>query len=366
LALFALTATLCMGLTFTGSLVAGAWVPVLGWAYLVKRNGERRRAAPFFGTCLVLLATVAACYVWLTGASTLEHLKSYYDTQEIAWPTGYTAPVLATWLASSVKGAAFYVLGVVQDWPPLSWCVATLELLAAGLSIGYIWKRCRPLCVALAILGVEAVVVAALRIWPLGRMRHVTYLIPLVSVFIGCGLWQFVRRVGWSPATVGLLGLCIGLPLLRSAESTLITPRTSEHLRPVLEHVRNNLQPGDAVFVYYGASDAFEYYGDFNETLREPDDLGPPRFVRLDWNAQGVPVLVQPCTDRENERAFADRFDAWIGRHPRVWFLFAHNWRNERQEWVADLETRYRLIDERLANNASAHLFERYTVTANR
>jgi Dolichyl-phosphate-mannose-protein mannosyltransferase len=354
---YTLGSVLAIGFTFTGSLVAAAWVPVLGYAYLQKESRAKGGTWRFATSAAVLLIAAVGTYVWLTGAPTTQSMKTYYDTQEIAWPTAYTLPVLAGWLIGSVKGAAFYIMGVTMDWPPLSWCGLTAQVLAISLAVGVLWRKCRPLCIALILLAVEVVLAGAMRMWPLGRLRTVTFLVPIFAIFIGCGLWEFVRHAGRSLATVGLVGLCIGLPAFRVAQSTLISPRVSEHIRPAIEHIQARLRPGDAVFVYYGASDAFEYYADINEVLRLPDNLGPARRIEVQWSGESVPVEVEPVTDRQNPVAFLERFEAWTKDHPRTWLLLAHDWRGEHKDWVKLLENDYEQVDQLELTNAAAHLF---------
>lgn len=354
---FVACALAAVGFTFTGSLVTAAWLVVLAWAYLRRRGDAKPEIACFTVSCFVLAIAVAGCYLWLSGGSTVAYMKSYYDTQEIAWPIGYDVTTLVAWLASSVKGATLYILNVSRDWPPISWCAAALQVLAVGLSFGVMWKRCRPLCIVVAILGVEVVLAGAMRIWPLGRMRHVTYLVPLATIFIGGGLWEFTRRFRWSPATAVIVGACVGLPFVSSLRTTLISPRVTEHIRPVIEHVRDNIQPGDAIFVYYGASDAFEFYVDHDEILRAPDDKGPAKFLTVEWNGFDVPVLVEPVSDRQNTEAFQRRFDEWADDHRRVWFIFAHNWHNEHSEWTDLLSRRFDAVEQVESVNASVHLF---------
>lgn len=356
---FTALALVAMGCTFTGSLVVAAWMPLLGWACLRRERGVPGPRWGFVGSACVLSVAAWGCYVWLAGMPLRESVITYFAAVEHVWPTAYTPSALGVWLVVSVQGAGQYVLGITHDWPPLSWCVATLELLAIAASIGVVWRRCRPLCVVVMILAVEVVLAGALCMWPLGKVRTMTYSVPIVAIGVGCGLWRLVRALGWSCATVGLLGVCIGLPAARAVESTIISPRVYEHMRPVMAHIRSNLQPGDAIFVYYGAASAFEYYADLDTYLWLADDESEKRFVRLRWQDVDVPVQVEPSSDRQHPAAFAERFDAWVARHPRVWFLMAHSWKHEQEEWVRYLEDTYSVLDMFQTADASAHLLAR-------
>ncbi len=363
LVIFLLCALCGLGFTYTGALVTAAWLPVLGWSCLRRCEDGRRPIGAFLAAAAVFAIGAGACYAWYQGGAALDILKNYYDVQETTWPASLAPGALAAWMASSVKGIAQYVLDVRFEWPPVSWCVATLQLLAIGLSAGVLWKRCRPLCIVLIVLGAEILVSGAMRLWPIGRLRTMTFLVPIVSIGVGCGLYQFVRAARWTPATIGLIGLCIGVPAARAGYGVFVVPMVSEHIRPAIAHLKANIQPGDALFVYYGASDAFEFYAGVDEILRQPDDRGPVRYVNVHWNGVNVPVLVEPASDRQEPLKFAERFDTWAAQHDRVWFLFSHNWRDERADWVNRLERTYTLADRIESENASAHLFAPRTPT---
>ncbi len=357
LTIFLICVLFGLGFTYTGPLITAAWIPVLAWAYLRKPQNGPRLAGSFLAMAAVFTLGAGACYAWYQGGAALNALRDYYDIQETTWPTAHTPIALAMWAAISVKGIFQYVLDVRYEWPPTSWCIATVQLLAIALSAGVLWKRCRPLCIVLAILALEVLVSGAMRLWPIGRLRTMTFLIPIISIAIGCGLYRFVCMTRWAPATFALVGLCIGLPTIRTAHGIFIAPQTTEHIRPAIAHIKSNIQPGDAVFVYYGASDAFEFYAGIDEVLRVPDDTGSVRFVDVNWRGIDVPVLVEPVSDRQDMTTFAERFNAWSAQHNRVWFLFSHNWLHERAEWVAHLEHDYELADRIETTNASAHLF---------
>jgi hypothetical protein len=91
------------------------------------------------------------------------------------------------------------------------------------------------------------------------------------------------------------------------------------------------------MFAYYFTANAMEYY----------------------WRDEPMPSLIQPGADRENFEAFRERFDDWIEQHPRVWFVFTHNWNNERDEWIGHLKETYHVVDSFHTQDASAHLVTR-------
>jgi len=330
---FTAMALVALGFTFTSSLVIAAWIPMLAWVYM-RRDDVRGLHRRFLAVMGLLALFGAGWYFWLAGCPCREAVSQYYDTMIPTWPQAYTLKALGTWLFTQSYGAVRYVLAISSVWAPLNWAIATLEILAIAASMGVLWRRCRPLCVVVLILGVEVILAGALRLWPFGHLRHTTFLIPLVSIGIGCGLYQLVRRLGLSPATVILIGVCILIPMARAAKATIVSPRVEEHVRPVLDYITTRIEPGDAIFVYYATAPAFEFY----------------------WRDQTVPVLLQPGPDRDRLPVFARRFDRWIKQHGRVWYVLTHPWRDEGNEWISHLKSDYDLLDKIGIGDASAHL----------
>ena len=164
-----------------------------------------------------------------------------------------------------------------------------------------------------------------------------TFLVPIAVIAIGCGLWELTKRLGRSLPTAVFIIVVVLIPAARAAKRTIVQPVVSEHIRPVFDYVAAHKQPSDAMFAYYFVRHSLEYY----------------------WHDKEMPVLLQPGDDRQNFAAFTQRFDDWIADHDRVWFVFTHNWKNEREEWIGHLKRTYTLLDKFHTFDASAHLFAR-------
>lgn len=107
----------------------------------------------------------------------------------------------------------------------------------------------------------------------------------------------------------------------------------------MLEHVSAEIQPGDFVYVYYGAQYAYRYYSD---RYGLPDELELDPFV---ISATGTQTREPLTPERRNALGPSGRrdWDVYIDDlsrlhdRRRVWFVFSHVWtllRGNEQELV--------------------------------
>ena len=336
LLLFMAVGAVGIGLTFTGALLVAAWMPVLALA--VWRARDDRRVVRTFAFAAVFLALAGAgAYAWLAGGTDRQVTVQYQQEAFHAWPESYASRPLAVWLASKGYGTLSYLTGMSDVWPPLKWFMGTAAMLAAAAALGVWWRQHRALCVYSGVLAAEVVVAAAGRLWPMGDNQTVMFLIPLFAVAVGCGLGEFMQRVGRSPATVLMLACCIFLPAARATKAALAPPPLEQHLRPVFAYTAAHLRAGDALFAHYETRDAYGFY----------------------WQPTGHPVFVQPFGSRDNVTTFAAQFDPWIAEHPRVWFVFMLRRPNEVGPWLDYLRGRYRVREAYRYNDAAVYVVER-------
>jgi hypothetical protein len=127
--------------------------------------------------------------------------------------------------------------------------------------------------------------------------------------------------------------VCAGYHLLR--------PVSREELRPVIGHVAARLEPGDLVYVYYGARWAFRFYA-------------PHHAFRRDQVIEGAP-------SRDDWRGYLRQLDALTGR-ARVWLLFSHvhtkSGVDEEAFFLQALAARGHQLESAHAPGAAAYLYD--------
>jgi hypothetical protein len=168
---------------------------------------------------------------------------------------------------------------------------------AAVVLIGYValWKSRRDAALLLLMPAVAALLASAVKLYPFTG-RVLVFLLPSLLLALAAGarllLHAWPRRLQFAtPIVLALLG---GAPIYAAA--TALPPERIEHFRPLLAEVAARFRPGDRIFVYHGAGQAFLYYarrhgftaddyvmsrcvfGDPRQYLRQLDRLrGTPR-----------------------------------------------------------------------------------------
>jgi hypothetical protein len=113
-----------------------------------------------------------------------------------------------------------------------------------------------------------------------------------------------------------------------------------EETRPLIEVIERERRPGDRVYVYDGAVQAFRFH-----------HPGPDPAVTLGGS------------HRNDPSAYAAELKPLLVPGARVWVLFAHVYtpptgKSERDAILGELTVYGRRLDQREAPGASLHLFE--------
>lgn len=279
--------------SFPGVLVAfGLTVVVVGrWIHERKRDFWPRvlaLGAPL-GGCAALASAIA---LRVRSPGTAAYMAEY-------WASGFPPSLVPgpRWLWRhflAVYQGAFLGGGDVR-W-------ATI-LLSFGI-IGAVALTVERKATALVVIAplVVALMAAIAHFYPLAD-RLAFFLTPSLAVLVVAGAGVLVRlgkqAIG-SAATAAyafpILGTCVALFLTP-------LPIVREDMRPLMREVAAEWSPGDAVYSYYAANQAVDYYGE--------------RFgiTEAAWDAG--------TCHRGDPRAYLSELDHYRGA-PRVWVLFTH------------------------------------------
>jgi hypothetical protein len=212
-----------------------------------------------------------------------------------------------------------------------------------------------------------ALVAAGLDLYPLGG-RFSLFLVPFLLVLVARGAQALVS---WSrqPVLVSA-GLAVFLvaPSLSLAAYRAFEPPAREDMKPLLAHLIQEWQNGDALYVYSNAQYALRYHSTCDDCSPSGKDFPwPTRVARPSApGEQFAPALVSvPPTltigSRNPEGTTTDL--ARLPRPGRVWLLFTHVLSHGRlddaQALLTELEREGRPVEAVRARGARLYLFDR-------
>lgn len=323
-------------LTYTWSLIVAGWMPVLAYSYLRDPRQRAMNLRRFIRHAAVIGIAYALWYLWFCSCYNRDGASHDYGVIRGAWPESYQWSALSAWFVRQSYGALQFAMGISDLYSPVNWLIGGYLLLLAAAAWSEVRNSQPSLVAAFGSVILMAALAGAIRAWPYGRFHTLIFLVPPLCVICGVGLKVLVERIRLPLPVLALVAVCLLNPAARAVKNTVVMPTESEHLRPILEYVSIQAQPGDGLFSYYAGCHAVKYY----------------------WSRADVPVLLQPTDDRDQITLFSDRFADFAARYDRVWFVFTHNWRNEQVEWFEHLKSRYKLLDHVENSTASAHLFQ--------
>ncbi|MCC6764004.1 MAG: glycosyltransferase family 39 protein [Deltaproteobacteria bacterium] len=299
----------------------------------------------------IALATFAACRDgaarrrWVaahvvSGAATLAWYALVIGPQR-------ARPVVAAYWAGDfppiegVPGAGWVVerLGEFLGYASLRPTWLTAMLVVAGLALAARWLG----VAALASLA-TVVVAAAWRVYPLAGGRTTTFLLPFVYLGVGAAAAPPAGRRPLPAAARALLALASAVVVAPTILAGLRAPAAGvvyEETAPLVAALAAARQPGDRVYVYDGAVQAFRFH-----------------HPALD------PAITLGGSHRSDPAAYGAELKPFLVPGRRLWLLFSHvhtaaTGRSERDAILADLTPYARQLDVReAAGGASLHLFE--------
>ncbi|MEP7292979.1 MAG: glycosyltransferase family 39 protein [Chloroflexota bacterium] len=136
------------------------------------------------------------------------------------------------------------------------------------------------------------------RFYPYQGARHTIFLTPVVYLAIAFGFDTFVKN-RQRLAAVALVAVLV-FTQLPSVFAYLNNPG-GENIRPLVDTLRESLQPGDRIYVYYYSTPAFSYY----------------------WRKQDTPSITSVISQTDPQAYYA-QVDELTAQPGRIWMLFSH------------------------------------------
>ncbi len=277
-------------------------VTALGAALAVWSIGKHARTCPR----RYLLAILACWGVSSLAVTLVAFAHMAPDTREYVqrfWSLGY-APLspgrfLETlWPLDQLR----LLFGPGLTHGGLAYRLPTMYVALTAAGFALLWLRDRRAATLLMAPLVLTLGAAVVRQYPFSE-RLILFLVPGFMLAIAAAV-EGVRRLVWQLSRpLGVLA-AVGL-LLPAVYPVAATPPVyyTEHMKPVLSHVRERRQPGDGIYVYYGAAPAVTFYG--------------PRYGlgRSEYAIGGC--------HRGDGRRYLRELDTFRGRS-RVWLLMTH------------------------------------------
>lgn len=277
-------------------------VAAIGGALAVWTAAGAKRAVPRRA-----LVPILACWAASSTAVVLATFaKMTPDTREYLrrfWAPGF-APLspgrfLETYWPLDRLRALF---GQGQTFDGLTYPLPLMYVALAAVGFAILWRRDRQTAALLVAPLALTLGAAVAQQYPFID-RLIFFLLPSFMLAIAAaveGARRLLRPISRSLGALAAVGL-----LLPAVYPVAATPPAyyAEHMKPVLSYVRDLRQPGDAIYVYYGAAPAVTFYG-----LRY--GLGRGEY------------LIGGCR-RGDGRRYLRELDTFRGR-PRVWVLLTH------------------------------------------
>ena len=146
---------------------------------------------------------------------------------------------------------------------PVGMTLTGISALAFLVGCIFIYKQSKIKFIMLTSPVVITFIAAALHQYPF-KSRFIFFLVPLILLFIAEGTEYIRSRTIQNSKVIGIIFISLLLfhPLSLSAYR-IIRPFYYEDIKPILNHIKENWQEGDILYVHYYAQYPFEYYSKY-------------------------------------------------------------------------------------------------------
>ncbi|QJW95786.1 glycosyltransferase family 39 protein [Frigoriglobus tundricola] len=303
----------------------------IGTALLAQALAARDRARLLSASLTVgtWVVSFGACYLLcLKNLGGNKYLTDYWAAHFLPLPPKSIGDL--TWVVDHY--IFFFTIpgGFGGSLVPLGGFAALLALIGLREFARERW----PVAVALALPAALVLFASGLHKYPIGG-RLMLFMVPFAALLVARGAWVVLDALREKNrfAAGALAVLLVGASLWGATDS-IRKPTRHEELAPVLRTVRDEMRPGDHVFVYYGAVPAFTFY------TRE------------------LPFPADAVTLGEEHRGDPAAYRADLAKlHGRVWVVVSHRHGDEEAVMRATLDTRGACDREVKRPGAAAYLY---------
>lgn len=262
---------------------------------LLSREGRAIRMTLVVGVAWALAAVAATLWAESTiDSGTKEYFTSYWSFSFMPFPPDSAQDLI--WPFRILRGLYWNALNL--------WGVASAALIVAMWGLVSFWRRGRAdLALLLAMPVIVVIALSAARLYPFSG-RLVLFILPALVLALAEGAHSIVAML---PERFGRLRLAVPLVFAIPAAALAVRdapPWYNEEMRPLVRHLLQNRQPGDAIYVSRRAEPAMQYYA--------------PRFGlgRGEW--------IRGTHDTRDPRDYMGEVNGLAGM-PRVWLIFSHD-----------------------------------------
>jgi hypothetical protein len=258
---------------------------------------DRRRVLACVATIGCWLASFGVCYITcLRHLGMNQYLLDYWAGHFLTLPPTSVGDL--AWLVSHFSNFVDFPGGLGGTEIKASGLATAFFLIGLFLMFRERW----PVAFALIAPAFFALLASGFHKYPFAG-RLLLFLVPLLLLGVARGAWAVASALKPSLPIANLVG--IGILVLAPAIETyeqIQRPLRYEQITLVLDDVRQKWEPGDKVYLYYGAIPAYSFY-----TLDRPF----------------VPDVMKGTEFRGKRTGYRDELRKLAG-NPRVWIIFSH------------------------------------------
>ena len=286
---------------------------VMLWTSTTPPDARRRLVGLIVGLWAASALVVTVSALATMSPETRDYMRLYWADGFA--PTSFAGLLRTGWPWPTIRRLFRGGFGAQAAlWYPLFPLYLTLSV----IGVARLWRRQKRVAVVLTAPLIVTLSAAVARQYPFSD-RLILFLVPLALMAIAeaiAAAAQFAERFSKRLAGLAVLGLSF-LAVLPVAKT--LPPYRVEDVKSVLRHVQTKRQPGDEVYVYYGAAPVMSVYD------------AAFGFTRGAYAVGG-------CHRGESRRYF-EELDSFRGS-PRVWVILTHSLPGyrEREDIVAYLD----------------------------